>query len=48
MKRAIAVKMVLLGFKIKDICDLLEVSDAFFRKWKIIYENEGAGGLMAH
>ena len=25
IKRAIAVKMVLLGFKTKDICDLLEV-----------------------
>ncbi|WP_169250406.1 helix-turn-helix domain-containing protein [Candidatus Competibacter phosphatis] len=40
--------MVLLGFKIKDICDLLEVSDAFVSKWKIIYENEGAGGLRLH
>ena len=32
----------------KDICDLLEVSDAFVSKWKIIYENEGAGGLRLH
>ena len=32
IKRAIAVKMVLLGFKTKDICDLLEVSDAFVSK----------------
>ena len=48
IKRAIAVKMVLLGFKTKDICDLLEVSDAFVSKWKIIYENEGAGGLRLH
>jgi hypothetical protein len=46
IKRAIAVKMVLLGFKTKDICDLLEVSDAFVSKWKIIYENEG--GLRLH
>ena len=29
IKKAIAVKMVLLGFKTKDICDLLEVSDSF-------------------
>ncbi len=48
IKRAIAVKMILLGFKTKDICDLLEVSDAFVSKWKIIYENEGAGGLRLH
>ena len=48
IKRAIAVKMVILGFKTKDICDLLEVSDAFVSKWKIIYENEGAGGLRLH
>ena len=48
IKRAIAVKMVLLGFKTKDICDLLEVSDAFVSKWKIIYENEGASGLRLH
>ncbi len=48
IKRAIAVKMVLLGFKTKDICDLLEVSDSFVSKWKTIYENEGAGGLRLH
>ena len=28
--------------------DLLEVSDAFVSKWKIIDENEGAGGLRLH
>ena len=48
IKRAIAVKMVILGFKTKDICDLLEVSDAFFSKWKTIYENESTGGLRLH
>ena len=48
IKRAIAVKMVILGFKTKDICDLLEVSDSFISKWKTIYENEGAGGLRLH
>ena len=49
IKRAIAVKMVLLGFKTKDICDLLEVSDAFVSKWKIIYENLGLtpGAIIA-
>ena len=45
IKRAIAVKMVMLGFKTKDICDVLDVSDSFVSKWKTIYENEGAGGL---
>lgn len=45
IKRVIAVKMVDLGFKTKDICDLLDVSDSFVSKWKTIYENEGADGL---
>ena len=45
IKRAIAVKMVILGLKIKDIGDLLEVFDSFVSKWKTIYENEGASGL---
>jgi putative transposase len=48
IKRAIAVKMVILGFKTKGICDLLDVSDSFVSKWKIIYENEGADGLRLH
>ncbi len=38
IERAIAVKMVILGFKTKDICDLWEVSDSFVSKWKTIYE----------
>ena len=45
IKRALAVKMVRLDFKTKDICDLLEVSDAFVSKWKTIYEEKGAGAL---
>ena len=45
IKRAIAVKMIILGFKAQDICDVLDVSDSFVSKWKTIYENEGAGGL---
>lgn len=44
-RRALAVKMVLMNFKTKDICELLNVSDAFVSKWKIIYENEGASAL---
>jgi putative transposase len=45
MKRALAVKMVLLGFKTKDICRLLGVSDSFVSKWKIVYEKEGPAAL---
>lgn len=37
--------MVLMNFKTKDICELLNVSDAFVSKWKVIYENEGASAL---
>ena len=48
IKRALAVKMVILGFKVKDICDALEISVAFVSKWKIIYEKEGAKGLLLH
>ncbi len=48
IKRAVAVKMVILGFTIKDIGDLLEVFDSFVSKWKTIYENEGASGLRLH
>jgi len=45
IKRAIAVKMVVIGFKTKYICDLLNVSDLFVSKWKTIYENDGADEL---
>ena len=38
VKRAVAVKMVLLGFKTQEICDVLAVSDSFVSKWKPIYE----------
>jgi putative transposase len=45
VKRALAVKVIILGFKTEDICALLNVSDSFVSKWKIIYENEGADAL---
>jgi transposase len=48
IKRALAVKMVLDGFKTKDIGDLLEVSDSFVSQWKTTYEQEGANGLRLH
>lgn len=44
-KRAIAVKMVIQGFEVKDICILLNISDSYISKWKIIYENNGANAL---
>ena len=44
-KRAVAVKMFISDFKTEDICHLLNVSDSFVSKWKIIYENEGVQGL---
>lgn len=48
VKRALAVKMFVLAFKTEDICTLLDVSDSFVSKWKIIYENEGAKALKVH
>lgn len=45
IKRVIAVKMIIQGFEVKDICSLLGVSDSYVSKWKIIYENEGARAL---
>jgi putative transposase len=48
IKRALAVKMFFADFKMEDICALLNVSDSFVSKWKIIYENEGAGALKVN
>lgn len=45
MKRALAVKMSIGDFPTQEICDLLNVSDSFVSKWKIIYENGGAEAL---
>jgi len=48
VKRALAVKMFFSDFKIEDICKLLNVSDSFVSKWKIIYENKGASALKVN
>lgn len=48
VKRALAVKMFFSDFKTDDICNLLNVSDSFVSKWKIIYENEGAKALKVN
>ncbi len=46
VKRALAVQMVMAGLKLREACEILKVSDAFVSKWKIIYEKEGAEGLL--
>jgi putative transposase len=48
VKRALAVKMFISNFKTEDICQLLNVSDSFVSKWKIMYENEGASALKVN
>ena len=48
VERALAVKMFFSDFKTDDICNLLNVSDSFASKWKIIYENEGAKALKVN
>ena len=48
VKRALAVKMFFSDFKVEDICKLLNVSDSFVSKWKIIYENKGASALKVN
>jgi hypothetical protein len=45
VKRAFALKMIFFNFKTENIGSLLNVSHSFVSKWKIIYENEGAGAL---
>lgn len=45
IRRAMAVKMVLHGFGVRDIEALLNVSDSFVSKWKGVYEEKGAPGL---
>jgi putative transposase len=47
VKRAVAVNMVKAGLKLREVCKILNVSDAFVSKWKIIYENKGAEGLLS-
>ena len=48
VKRALAVKMYKEGFETKAICNLLNVSDSFVSKWKVIFEKEGAEGLRVN
>ena len=45
IKRALAVKMIMWDLKPKEISLLLNVSEGFVSKWKVIYEDKGAKGL---
>ncbi len=45
IKRALAIRMLLLKYKVKDVCIILDVSDSFVNKWKFIYEQDGIEGL---
>ena len=46
LKRACAVSMYSEGIEVKRICEALKVSDSYVSKWKIIFEKEGAEGLL--
>ena len=48
VKRALAIKMFFSDFKVEDICKLLNVSDSFVSKWKVIYENKGTSALKVN
>ena len=45
IKRPLAVKMMMWDLKPKQISILLNVSEGFVSKWKVIYEDKGAKGL---
>jgi len=46
VKRAVAVKMIIKGFLVKEIELILQVKRSFISKWKLIYETEGAPALL--
>ena len=46
LKRACAVSMYSEGAEVERICEALKVSDSYVSKWKIIFEKEGAEGLL--
>jgi len=46
LKRAYAVSMYAEGIKTDRICEILKVSDSYVSNRKIIYEREGAEGLL--
>ncbi len=46
LKRSLAVNMSQDGMEASAICRILKVSLSYVSKWKIIYEREGAEGLL--
>ncbi len=46
VKRALAVKMLMKNLKVSEIEGILQVSNSFISKWKLIYQTEGAQGLL--
>jgi len=46
VKRALAVKMIIKGFLVKEIEVILQVRRSFISQWKLIYETEGAKALL--
>lgn len=46
VKRALAVKMIIQGVSVKDIEDILQVSDSFISFCPLIYAEEGSEGLL--
>lgn len=45
LKRGLAVKMRLQGYRYQDIQDLLQVSSGFVRDWFVAFEQQGVDGL---
>ena len=45
-RRALAVKLALLGYLVEAIGDMLDVTPGFVSQWKKAYEAQGTAGLM--
>ncbi len=45
LKRALAVKLALQGWKYEAIADLLVISKSFISKWKNLFDLQGIEGL---
>lgn len=44
-RRALAVKLALLGYRVETISDMLDVTPGFVSQWKKAYEAQGTAGL---
>ena len=45
-RRALAVKLALLGYMVEAIANMLDVTPGFVSQWKKAYETQGTAGLM--